>query len=199
MKKEAAQELIDSQSHELLLVAVGGVAPAEGDVAIGKRDQPAVGDSDAMGVSAEIAQYMCRPAEGPLGVDDPVISEQHTQPSGEGARLDHRQEIAVELELALMEGVAKPGDELAAEYATEHADGQEEGSPRGDPVGMIRCQTAGGNDAVDMRVKLQSLIPTVEHAEEADLGAKVSRIASDFQQRLRAGMKEQVVDEPFVL
>jgi hypothetical protein len=91
-------------------------------------------------------------------------------------------EVRRELKLTSMEGVAKSGDELAAEDAAENANGQEEGAPRGDPVGMIWSQAAGGNDAVDMRMKLQALIPTVEHAEETDLGAKVSRIASDLQQ-----------------
>ena len=64
---------------------------------------------------------------------------------------------------------------------------------------MIRSEAAGGNYAVDMRMKLQSLIPTMEHAEETDLGSKMSRIASNLKQGLGAGMKEQVVDEPFVL
>ena len=80
MEQEAAQELIDSQSHEPFLVAVRGIAPAEGDVAIGESDQPGVRDSDAMGVGAEIAQHMFRSAEGRLGVDDPVVAEQHPQP-----------------------------------------------------------------------------------------------------------------------
>jgi hypothetical protein len=39
MKQEAAQELIDSQCHEPLLVAVDGVAPAEGDVAVFERNE----------------------------------------------------------------------------------------------------------------------------------------------------------------
>jgi hypothetical protein len=34
MKQEAAQELLDIRSHEPLLVAVRGITPAEGDVAI---------------------------------------------------------------------------------------------------------------------------------------------------------------------
>ena len=87
MEQEAAQELIDGQSHEPFLVAVGGIAPAEGDVAIGESDQPGVGDGDAMGVGAEIAQHMFRSAEGRLGVDDPVVAEQYAQPCGEGAWL----------------------------------------------------------------------------------------------------------------
>jgi hypothetical protein len=117
MEQEAAQELFDSQSHEPLLVAVGGIAPAEGDVALGESNQPAVGDGDAMGVGAEIAQDMFRAAEGPFGVNDPVVVEQHPQPSSEGARLSKWQQAAVELEFTSMEGVAQPGDELAAEDA----------------------------------------------------------------------------------
>ena len=76
MEQESAQELLDIQSHEPLLVAMGGVSPLEGDVARGESDQPAVGDGDAMGVGAQIAQHMFRPSEGPLGVDDPVMAEQ---------------------------------------------------------------------------------------------------------------------------
>ncbi len=76
VEQEAAQELFDSQSHDPLLVAVGGVAPSESDVALGKSNQPAVGNGDAMGVGAEIAQHMFRPAERPFGVDDPVVTEQ---------------------------------------------------------------------------------------------------------------------------
>ena len=90
VQQEAAQELFDRQSHEPLLVAVSGVAPAKSDVALGESNQPAVGDGDAMSVGAEIAQHMFWPAERPLGVDDPVVTEQYSQPGGEGARFRKR-------------------------------------------------------------------------------------------------------------
>jgi hypothetical protein len=199
MEQEAAQELIDIQSHGPLLVAVRGIAPAEGDVAIGQSDQPGVRDGDAMSVSAEIAQHMFRSSEGPLGIDDPILAEQDPQPCGEGARFGEWQEAAVELEITLMECVAKSFDELAAEATTEHADGQKEGAPGGDPACMIRSEAAGGNYTVGVRMKLQSLIPTMEHAEETDLGSKMVRIASNLKQSLGAGVKEQVVDQPLVL
>src|ERR1022692_3469655 len=53
VEQEATQELFDRESHEPLLVAVGGVAPAEGDVAVGKSNQPPVGNGDAMSVRSE--------------------------------------------------------------------------------------------------------------------------------------------------
>src|SRR5208337_307408 len=87
---EAAQELFDSQSHDPLLVAVGGVAPAKRYVALGESNQPAVGNGDAMGVGAEIAQHMFRSSERTLAVDDPVVTEQYPQPEGECARFGKR-------------------------------------------------------------------------------------------------------------
>jgi len=63
VKQETAQELIDGQGHEPLLVAVSGVAPAKGYVALGESNQPAVGNGNAVGVGTEIAQRVFWPAE----------------------------------------------------------------------------------------------------------------------------------------
>jgi len=76
MQEEAAKELFDRQGHEPLLVAVSGVSPAEGDVSVGESNQPVVGDGDAVGVGAEIAQHVFWTTEGRLGIDDPVLAEQ---------------------------------------------------------------------------------------------------------------------------
>ena len=64
---------------------------------------------------------------------------------------------------------------------------------------MVWSETASGDYAVYMGVMLQSLVPGMEHAEEANLCAKVPGIAGDLQQGCSAGMKQQVVDEPLVL
>ena len=58
---------------------------------------------------------------------------------------------------------------------------------------------AGRNDAVDVRMKLQALVPAVQHAEEADLGTEMPWITSDFKQSLSTGMEQQVVYQPLVL
>jgi hypothetical protein len=159
MEQEPAQELVDGQSHEPLLVAMSRVSPSEGYVAIGESNESGVGDGDAMGIGAEITQHMFRAAEGPLGVDDPVVAEQHSQPSSEGPRLGERHEVTVELEFTSMKRVAESGDELAAEDTAEYADGQEEGAPGGDPACMIRSEAPGGNDTMDMRMNTPA--PTV--------------------------------------
>src|SRR5580658_2308650 len=107
--------------------------------------------------------------------------------------------MSVELECAGVKGGLESGDKLAAEDTTEHFDGKEEGSARGDPAGVVWSETAGGQHAVDMGMMLQSLVPGMEHAEEADLGSKMPGIASDLQQSCSTGVKQQVVDQPLVL
>jgi hypothetical protein len=46
---------------------------------------------------------------------------------------------------------------------------------------------------------MQVLAPGMEHAEQADVGSKVLRVACHFEQRCRAGAEEQVVKQPLVL
>jgi len=98
-----------------------------------------------------------------------------------------------------MEGALESGDELAAEHAAEHLDGEKEGAAGGDPAGVVRSEAAGGEHAVDMGMMLQALVPGMEHAEEADLGAEVPGIASDLEQGRGAGVEQQVINQPLVL
>ena len=199
MEQEAAQELVGRQTHDALAVAVRGVSPAEADLAIGEGDQPAVRDADAMSVGPEIAQRMFRAAEGTLGVDDPVVTEQNSKPGGEAAWLGEECEMAMELELAFAARGLQSCDELASEDASKHLDRQEEAAARADPAGVIRCKPSGGDDAVNVRMMLQALVPGMEHAEEGDLRAQVSRVERNLQQRGGTGTEQQAVDQPLVL
>ena len=71
---------------------------------------------------------MFRSTEGTLGVDDPVVAEQDSEPRCEAAWLRERCKMTVELELAVAERGLQACEELAAEDASEHLDGKEEGS-----------------------------------------------------------------------
>ena len=118
------------------------------------------------------------------------MTEQYPQPRSKSARLRKRQEMSVELERACLKGSLESSDELTADDTAEHLDGKEEGAARRDPAGVIPSETAGGEDAVDMGMMLQSLIPGIEHAEEADLRTEVTRIAGDLQQGPSTGVKQ---------
>ena len=107
-------------------------------------------------------------------------------------------EVAEELECALAEGGFKSGDEHTAKDTAGYLDGKEEGaaggsSGSGPGRGRPRQARSGhGDDAAGVD-------PRCEHAEEADLRAQVTRIPSDLEQGLGSGMKQQVIDQPFVL
>ncbi len=45
----------------------------EGDRAVGDGLDAVIGESDAMGVAAEVGEHVIGAAEGTLGVDDPVV------------------------------------------------------------------------------------------------------------------------------
>src|ERR1700683_4127408 len=98
--------------------------------------------------------------------------------------------MSVELECAGMKRGLESGDKLTAEDTAEPLDGKEEGVGGGSPVRVIWSQTASGNYAVNMRMMLQSLVPGMEHAEEADLRAEMTRIAGDLQQSCGTGVKQ---------
>jgi hypothetical protein len=75
MEKEAAQKLLGGEGHLSLLIAVGIVLPAEGDLILLEGHKTVVGDGHAMGIAGKITQHMMGAAEGGLGIDDPVLTE----------------------------------------------------------------------------------------------------------------------------
>ena len=84
MKQEAAQELLRRKGHHPLPISVGVIFPAERDLVVFEGDQAMVGDGDAMGVAAEIAEEVMGAAERWFGIDHPVLTEQGAQESAEG-------------------------------------------------------------------------------------------------------------------
>ena len=64
---------------------------------------------------------------------------------------------------------------------------------------MIERQSAGGHDTMHVRVMFEFLIPGVEHSEEADLGAEMFGIASDFEEGFSTALQQEVVQDFLVL
>ena len=80
MQQKAAQELLQWQAHQPLLVFVGRVAPTEGNATLCQRHQSMIGNRYPMRVAAQIAQRVFGPAERPFGVDHPIGAEQRAEP-----------------------------------------------------------------------------------------------------------------------
>ena len=89
-------------------------------------------------------------------------------------------------------------EKLAAENAAEDFDGKEEGILGMNPARVAWIETTGGNDAVEMRMQSQVLSPSVENAEETDLGSEVLGVGRNFEHGLSAGAEEQIVKQPWI-
>ncbi len=148
-----------SQRHGAALAVVRVVLPAERDVRIGYLDETMVGDGDAMRVAGQIVQYVLRPAERLLRVDDPVLAEQRTQESRERLLVSQWSARSEEDELALAKGTPQSRHELSPKDFAQDFDRQEEMIPSADPVSMIRRQSAAGHHAVHVGMRQQP--PTV--------------------------------------
>jgi hypothetical protein len=199
VEQEAAQEFLDRQSHQALLVAVRGVSPAKGDLVALQGDQAVIGDGHAVGVAAEITENIFGATEGRFAIDHPVLPEEGAEESSESLRFRQKLEVSVETELAVGEGPFESVDKLAAENTSQYLSREEEAIAGVDPALVIGGEAAGRNHAMDMGMMFQLLVPTMEHAEEADFGAQVAGITRHFEQGFSTGPEQQTVDHLLVL
>jgi hypothetical protein len=86
VEQKASQELVHGQGHEALLVAVGGVSPAEGDLVARQGNETMVGDSHPMSVGAQVVEDILGAPEGRFAVDDPVPAEEWAEEGRESFR-----------------------------------------------------------------------------------------------------------------
>ena len=73
MKKEPADKLVGLESHRLLTVMVGIIAPEEGNLAVLEGEDAVIRDGDPMGISAEVLQDPVGAVERRFAIDDPLI------------------------------------------------------------------------------------------------------------------------------
>ena len=110
-----------------------------------------------------------------------------------------RSKGSAEDQLAGPKGLVEGFEEQTAEQAGQHADRQEEARSAAHPALAVGRQPAAGHDAVQVGMVLQGLTPGVQHRDEADLGAEVSRVGRDGAQRRGRAAEQDVVDGALVL
>lgn len=104
MQEKATHELIGVKRHHLGFTILPIVLPGKVHLAAGKRDQPTVGDGDAMRTAAEISQHLFGPAEWRLGIDDPVDPSKLIKARDECSGIGEMGESAKEAQLASRKG-----------------------------------------------------------------------------------------------
>ena len=157
VQEEAPQELLHRQGQEALLISVGRVSPAKGDLVARQGDEAMVGDGDAMGVGAQIVKDIFWTPEGRFAVDDPVPTEEWAQERGESLGRGERLQLSVEAQLALGEGLFQSGDELAPKDPCQDGDGKKEAAAGVEPALVVGRESAGGDHTMDMRMMPSAL------------------------------------------
>jgi hypothetical protein len=108
-------------------------------------------------------------------------------------RVAQRLQIAEELEFAGGISLFETLQEETAEQAAENAHREKEAAAAADPLVVIGGQTAAGNHAVQVGMKVKVLAPGMEHREEAGLDAKMLGIAGDGEQSFGGGAEKEAV------
>ena len=71
--REPAHEFHCAQRHLLASAAVGIVLPGKGDLIVLELHQAAIAQGDSVRVPSQVFQHLFRPAEGLLGIDNPIF------------------------------------------------------------------------------------------------------------------------------
>jgi hypothetical protein len=129
VKEKATEEGGGVEGGESGGVAVGAALPAEGDLAVGQRDEPLIGEGDPIAIAAPVGEHPLRAGGGGLAVHDPLLPRGLLEPATGGP-------VRCLRKLLLAEGLFKRAQQLAAEDPREHAHGQEEVATGGEPAGV---------------------------------------------------------------
>src|SRR5260370_33036561 len=172
---------IHMQGQETRRIMMSGVSPAKRDLVIEEPDQAVIRDCDTMGVGSEVTQARIGPSEWRLAIDHPAMTEKLTDKTPPQLGLSEALEQAVKAELSGSTGLLQCLHEFATEHLAENCYGEKEVvAPGINPMGVVRRQTAGSNDAVNMGMMQQLLVPGAQNTEEADLGVEVLGVAGNL-------------------
>lgn len=155
----AAWDGVDARS-----IAVSAVLPAEADMAVGDGNDAGVADGGATDISSEIFDYVFTTAEG-LKMNPPVLLPNSGIHVGQ---------------VMLAGELGKSVAEASAEDASQCRLGHEEVAIFYSHHAACGIDPRTRHDGVDMRMKMQSLVPRVEdHGEAAGGGSEPVRSGQD--------------------
>jgi len=106
---------------------------------------------------------------------------------------------SVKLELIVLEGVLKIGEELTAEHSAQDADGQKESVATMHPALAVGADATTRNHAVQVRMGEEVLSPGVQERETADLRTQVFWVLGNRPQGFGSGTKQHRVDGAAIL
>jgi len=196
MQEEAADKFVRVACHSLDTIALTTITVGKADRPVTHVKDPMLSNGDAMGIAADIVQDVSRACKGRLGVDDPFFGLELRTKLLEALRGPEGCEPLSERQDA---GGACLCECLAALPAKDHAQGphrQEEAGIGLDPALPVGGARASRDDAVDMQMRPQGLVPGVEDHGAADLPAEIA--VPKLDKRLAGGVEQQRQQGPLV-
>ena len=121
-----------------------------------------IGDSDSVGVSGEVLEHLLGPAEGRLGMDNPIFVPYGLEPGLPDFGMLEVSKSSVKLELMVFEGALQLGKKLTAEQSAHDANRQKEPVPTAPPPFAVADTPHARDDAVQVRMHMEVLSPSVQ-------------------------------------
>jgi len=113
-------------------------------------------------VAAEVLEEVLGRAERLFGVDVPRFFSQSFEQQAKVGSISQGSGLAWEDEFLLIEGLFEKVEELTLENHTECFYGEEEVFAGGNPTSLIERQSSLGDEAVEVEVVLELLVPGME-------------------------------------
>ena len=168
----------------------GGVRPRDGQ-------DPAVGDGDLMGVTAQVLDGVAETVEGFLYVRAPVLIVKGIPEFRPLVRVFQFFTGSGKNQLPVPEEGLEACEELPFKLIPEGLHPDEEVLLHG-PDLMVRGKAAAGNDAVHMYMAAEFLVPGVENLYDAGYRAEMFFVGGKLQEGFRTAAVEEAVEQPLV-
>src|SRR5215831_6566668 len=171
MQEKASNEFARVEGHEALTIAALVILPPERHLTSVTGEEPPMRDGHTMRVAGQGAQHPLWSGQRRLGVDHPLRLLQSREKLVPGSRDAQAVALPLQAQTLLDSGLPQRGQECAPKQPTEDTHWQEEALGTGDPGRAIQREASRGDQAMDVRMMVQRLTPSMQDPEKADLGA----------------------------
>jgi hypothetical protein len=160
----------------------------EADHAVFKSNEATVGDSDAVGVTGQILQDMLRIGDGVPHTDNPRVLVELAFKSGVGL---------LKVQVSMLSASPEVIDEFAPKNQGEGFLVEQVGILARDPAFGLCAQGTSGDQAVQMKVGFELLIPGMQDSDKAQSPAQF--LSPKLDQGFGDGFEEEIEHHRFVL
>jgi hypothetical protein len=196
VQEKATDKLLSGGRHQPLLTGSAIVPGSEGDLAIRQANQSMIGNGHPVGVAAKVMIGFLGAIKKLFGVDDPFFPFELPEEPSERHRTIKTGNFS--LQSALLKNLVQGLQKFRPDNLRKCFDGQEETVAGGDPGISIGTQPAPSYHDMEMGMKVEVLIPGVEHCCKADLGSQTLIVPGKLPEGAGSGCKEEIEDEFFV-